>query len=151
MKILMKLLLSVSSLVLAVTHFSCEDEINHRFIHHCAAINVTDGNIRFYSERSTQPFEIGRGDTISCEDSKEDDFLNTIIYSMNPKVQVGNDSAIVLPQSYSSCWRYNCQNTKIGPYEWIHTYVIDDQWLKDAWTESMTGECPPGAKHNWYD
>ena len=151
MRTLMRLLLSVSSLALAIFCSSCEDEINHRYIHHCAITNATDNEIRFYSERTTYPIELCSGDTISYEDSNEDVFLNTIIYSMNPKVMVGNDSTIALPQSYSSCWRFNCKNTKIGPYEWIHTYVIDDQWLKDAWTESKTGECPPGSKYNWYD
>ena len=152
MKILMKLLLSVSSLVLAAAYFSCaEEDVDPRYIHHCVVINSTDNDIRFSSDSSQFSIEICCGDTISYEDSKEDVFLNIILYSMSPKVQVGNDSVITLTQFYSACWVGNCHNTKIGPYEWIHTYVIDDQWLKDAWTESMTGECPPGAKHNWYD
>ena len=148
MRTLMRLLLSVSSLALAISYFSCEDEINPRFIHHCIIINATDNDIRFYSDSSQCSIELCRGDTISYEDSDDDEFFN-FTYTPDPKIQVGKDSVIILTQS--PCWQCNCQNAQIGRYEWVHTYVIDDQWLIDAWTESKTGECPPGAKHNWYD
>ena len=153
MRTLMRLLLGVSSLALAAAYFSCaEEDVDPRYMHHCIVINATDNDIRFSSDCSQDSIEICSGDTISYEDSNEDVFLNIILYSMNPKVLVDNDSTITLTQFYpAACWVGNCKNTKIGSYEWVHTYVIDDQWLIDAWTESKTGECPPGAKHNWYD
>ena len=151
MRTLMRLLLCVSSLCVTLQMTSCEDScIGDIEINHCVIINATENGIRFFSNNPQCAIEICSGDTISYETSEEDEFLN-FTYALDPKIIVGKDSTIALPQSYYSCWMSNCHNTKIGPYEWVHTYVIDDQWLIDAWTESKTGECPPGAKHNWYD
>lgn len=151
MRTLMRLLLGVSSFWTLGTLSSCNDDIiDHLYNNGCVIINATDSDIRFFSD-STQCFiEVDCGDSVSYKNSKENKFW-AYMYMKATRVNVGKDSTITLSDSDYSCWRFNCQNTKIGPYEWIHTYVIDDQWLKDAWIESKTGECPPGAKHNWYD
>ena len=147
----MRLLLGVSSCGAIGTLLSCNDDIvDHLYNNSCVIINATDNDICFFSDNTQCSIEIDRGDSIFYKNSKENKFW-AYMYTQATKVKVGNDSTIPLSDLDYSCWRFNCQNTKIGPYEWIHTYVIDDQWLKDAWTESMTGECPPGAKHNWYD
>lgn len=151
MQTLTKLLLVVSSIILLFFTISCEDTCkgDHLYDNHCIVINTTNKSINFLSD-SFGAYELCSRDTIYFDDIY-DSFIFKTRYGGNPKIQIGNDSTVSLSNSNYACWPYNCQNTQLGEYEWQHTYVIDDQWIKDAWLESVTGECKSNAKYTWYD
>ncbi len=151
MQTLIKLLLVVSNLLLPFFIVSCEDTCkgDHLYDNHCIVTNTTDKSIYFLSD-SLGVYELCCHDTIYFNDIY-DSYIFKIRYGGNPRIKIGNDSTIVLSNSNYACWLYNCQNTQLGEYEWMHSYTIDKQWLIDAWTESTTGECPPNAKYTLYD
>lgn len=150
MRTLTKLLLVVSSLISSITLISCDEGIvDHLYDNYSIIINATNSPISFLSD-SCGVYVINSNDTIYCDDIYDCAIFKTM-YGGNPKLQIGNDSIISLFNSNYACWPYNCQNTQLGEYEWLHTYIIDDQWIKDAWIESTTGECPLNAKYTLYD
>lgn len=63
-------------------------------------------------------------------------------------VEVG-DSVLPL-YSGELCWPYNCETTNMGNYVYIRTYVIDSDWLINAYEEQRDGECKEGADHYYY-
>ena len=135
---------------LAAVGVSCNDGIvDHLYGNHFVVINSTSRVICFSYDNGAD-CELGIHDTLCC-DNISDCVIFKAVYGGNPKVRVGNDSVIHLTNSNYSCWPYNCTNTRLGEYEWLHTYVIDDEWLTEAWLEATSGECSPGAKGTLYD
>lgn len=89
-----------------------------------------------------------KGDTLNYEGS--DCPFWDACWSVNPRIVISTDSVIMLQTLYHH-WDTDCENIKIGPYEWQHTFVIDDRWLIDAWIEYQTGEHPSCTKNTWYE
>ena len=146
-----KFLLVVSNITLLLFIESCEDTCKGDYLYdsHCVVINTTDKSINFLSD-SLGMYELCSRDTIYFDDIY-DSFIFKTLCGGNPKIQIDNDSIINLSNSNYACWPYNCQNTQLGEYEWLHTYIVDNQWIKDAWIVSSTGECSPNAKYTWYE
>lgn len=152
MQRLRKLLLAASSsLLLSALLTSCGEEelVNDHYYHESTIINATDVDLTFTSDDNGE-YEICSHDTAFFSNHYESHIALTQDGG-NPRIKVGSDSTITLTASNHSCWPYNCQNSKAGEYTWVHTYVIDAEWLTAAWTEAKTGECPPGSKESLYD
>lgn len=134
---------------------SCgEGDIYYAFNEEYAVVNRTNSSIKFFAPDFS--LSLASGDSIRL-----DEFGKKFLCADEPKgIEVGDsvtllsDYPIVNGEVITSsglCWPYNCQNKQIGQYEWMHTYLIDDQWIIDAWTESRSGRCVPGAKSTHYE
>lgn len=158
MRILTMLLLVASSALLATALNGCEDtcrgDIDYGYLDRYAVVNRTNSTIKFFAPDLS--LSLASGDSI-----RMDEFDKKFLYAGEPKgIEVGDSTAYLLNsptvngEEISSsilCWHYNSRNEQIGQYEWMHTYLIDDQWIIDAWTESMSGRCVPGAKSTHYE
>lgn len=153
MKTLTLFLLIGSLLPLLVS--SCgEGEVYYAFNDKYAVVNRTSSTIKFFAPDFS--LSLASGDSIRL-----DEFGNKFVYASEPKgIEVGDSIAYLLNTptvngekitSAMLCWPYNSRNEQTGKYEWVHTYLIDDQWIIDAWTESRSGRCVPGAKSTHYE
>lgn len=146
MRTLTKRLLITSNALLILLTSSCDTEIvDYDFFDRCLLVNSTDKDISFSSD-SSDTYEICSGDTIYYDNTGICPIFIVEIGG-HPKLHIGNDSTISLFESNYACWPYNCQSTQLGEHEWLRTYVIDDQWIKDAWTEAQNEECEKRPEH----
>lgn len=129
-------------------------DIDYAWHERFTVVNNTSSAVKLFAADFSLSLEAG-------DSVRLDEFDPLFLCGRSPKgIEVG-DSTVYL-SDYPTidgredtgswlCWHYNSQNEQIGEYEWMHTYVIDNQWIIDAWTESGTGRCTPGTKSTHYE
>ena len=141
MRTLTNTLLFTSSLLMLLFYSCSDNRDDYEYSSQYILINATDNNIRFSSDEP-EVYEICSHDTVYYDNSTLCPIF-IVEHGGNPKILIGEDSTIALTDP--PCWQFNCQTIQLGKNDWLHTYVIDDQWLKDTWIESKTGKCKRDA------